>query len=120
LQRNLKTKPVKRIIRSIAFIALALLSIPVIAGKTPSSTDASIKKEITRTMGYPEALTSQHEIELVLVSFEVQPCGLISILETNASNKEFENYVLRKLRAMHIESTDGAVMNMKFTFTSKG
>lgn len=109
----------KRIIRSLAFIAFALMSTYVVAGEIPSSADASIKKEISRVMGYP-ALTTSKEVEMVLVSFEVQPCGMITILESNASNKEFENYVLRKLRAMHIESADGAVMNMKFTFTSKG
>lgn len=110
----------KRIIRSLAFIAFALMSTQMLAGDNPTSVDASIKKEITRKMGYPVALSTSNSVELVLVSFEFQPCGLITILESNASNKEFENYVLRKLRAMHIESSDGVVMHMKFTFTSKG
>ncbi len=96
------------------------MSIQSVAGEIPTSSNASIKKEITRTMGYPVSLSTSNNVELVLVSFEVQPCGLITILESNASNKEFENYVLQKLRAMHIESTDGAVLHMKFTFTSKG
>lgn len=120
LHRNLKIETVNRMIRSLAFIAFALVSATCLAGNTPAANNTEIRKEVSRAIGYPSALSNSHDTEMVLVSFEVEPCGMITILETNSSNKEFETYVLNKLQGMHFDASEGAFLNMKFTFTPKG
>lgn len=69
-------------------------------------------------MAYPRALESQRATEIVLVSFRIERCGTVSVLEVNASNEAFASYVLAKLEAMRFQVSEAEELNMRFTFHS--
>ncbi|WP_306640036.1 hypothetical protein [Sanyastnella coralliicola] len=100
-------------------LSMTLASSTAFAGGEPFSTNAEVRKEISRAISYPGAIQHSNDVEFVLVSFRIEPCGLISILETNASNEAFEQYVVQKLESMNFEGTNGEVHHMRFTFRSQ-
>lgn len=67
-------------------------------------------------MAYPRTLESQRGTEIVLVSFRIERCGTVSVLEVNASNKAFASYVIAKLEAMRFHVSETEEVNMRFTF----
>lgn len=76
-----------------------------------------IKKSVINRMTYPTGLTSKYERALVLVSFVVEPCGTVNILEVNASDECFKQHVLKKLSKMKFSDDEcNEVVNVKFTF----
>jgi hypothetical protein len=75
-------------------------------------------KEVTRQITYPAGIKAKHATEIVLVSFRTEPCGWVTILETNASNPEFETFVVNKLEALRITHIDDQVHHVRFSFKS--
>ena len=76
-----------------------------------------IKKSVINRMTYPTGLTPTHDHALVLVSFVVEPCGTVNILEVNASDECFKQHVLKKLSQMKFSKDKcNEVINVKFTF----
>lgn len=107
----------KRITRSLSTLLLTLsLATTANAGGTPvSATDAVVKK-ISRMITYPESVEATHDVEVVLVSFRLESCGMITVLETNSSSDAFRNYVVSKLEAMRFDGRAEEVHHMRFTF----
>lgn len=77
-----------------------------------------ITREVMRAVSYPNQLKAIHEQEIVLVSFRAEACGMLTVVESNASNKDFEAYVLKRLSTLRITSGDGALHHVRFTFKS--
>lgn len=90
------------------------------AGDHPVHTTAEVRNQISRAITFPENLTTHHETEIVLVSFRIESCGLVTILESNTSNPEFEAYVLRKLEGLSVSKGEEHLHHMRFTFKSNG
>lgn len=61
-----------------------------------------VKKEIARSMSYPETLRHQASSQTVWVHVAVEPCGSLQVLGMNASNHEFEDYVRRKIEQLRV------------------
>lgn len=107
----------KRVIRSFSTLLLiASLAQVANAGGNPVSATVEVRKEISRLISYPGSLKPTHDVEVVLVSFRIESCGMITVLESNASNQEFRNYVIRKLEGMRFESSGEEVHHMRFVF----
>jgi hypothetical protein len=80
-------------------------------------TGDAIKKSVINRMTYPTGLTPKCDRALVLVSFIVEPCGTVNILEVNASDECFKQHVLKKLSEMKFSEDEcNEVVNVKFTF----
>lgn len=65
---------------------------------------------------YPESVHATHDVEVVLVSFRVESCGMITVLETNSSSDAFRNYVVNKLESMRFDGSTEQIHHMRFTF----
>lgn len=85
------------------------------APSTSVARNNAIVKEVTRHISYP-AIKAVNPTEFVLVSFRTEACGMITVLESNASNREFEAFVVNKLNGMKITNPDNAVHNVRFAF----
>lgn len=85
-------------------ITLALLSggdEPV----KPQSAESQIwLNDLRKSISYPAFIKSNREKEIVLLSFRLEPCGTLSLLEMNYSNVEFKDYVLNELNRMELNS----------------
>lgn len=77
-----------------------------------------ITREVMRAVSYPNQLKAIHEQEIVLVSFRAEACGMLTVVESNASNKDFERYAVKRLSTLRITSGDGALHHVRFTFKS--
>ncbi|MFM1932688.1 MAG: hypothetical protein RL226_1991 [Bacteroidota bacterium] len=98
-----------------AILVLSWLSLIAFGGENPKPADAGLKKEITRSIGYPSIKSMKTE-EVVWVSFHIESCGTVSIEAINASNEEVAAYVLRKLQNMKFDAGTGDTLHMRFTF----
>lgn len=80
--------------------------------------NSELKREISRVISYPSGLQQVNSQEMVWVRFQVESCGLITILDIDSSNEEFKSYVMRKLIALRFspEEFSGEEQFMKFTF----
>lgn len=83
-----------------------------------SPMNGELKKEISRAISYPSGLHQINEQEMVWVRFQVESCGVITVLDIDSSNDDFKSYVLKKLSALRFnpEEYSGEEQFMKFTF----
>lgn len=79
---------------------------------------SKITREVMRAVSYPNQLKAVHDTEIVLVSFRAEACGMLTVVESNASNKDFEAYVVKRLSTLRLASGDGALHHVRFTFKS--
>jgi hypothetical protein len=123
-----KRKTVKTLTQQLLTLAMViLLSTSGWAGNGETEPDSvtkvtakssSVTREVMRAVSYPNQLKAVNEQEIVLVSFRAEACGMLTVVESNASNKEFEAYVLKRLSTLRITSGDGALHHVRFTFKS--
>lgn len=80
------------------FALLIILGISVSA----TAHEDPVKKEIVRSLSYPETLRHQSSSHTVWVHVAVEPCGSLQVLGMNASSAEFEAYVRRKIEELKV------------------
>lgn len=68
--------------------------------------NSSLKDLIVRSISYPDGLAGVSDYEIVLVEFRLEPCGFISVLNTNSSHPGLEKYVVEKIQSIRIQSHD--------------
>lgn len=77
----------------------------------------SLKRKIKKEVNYPEFARSERVEGFVLVKYEVDANGSVSVKEMNASHEGFAEYVRKSLEAISVESTmDHGIHFAKFTF----
>ncbi|MFZ6051794.1 hypothetical protein [Halocola ammonii] len=108
-------KVFRNLVSVLSLTALLTLNATAFASSDPAADD--IKKAVVNRMTYPSGLTPQHDKALVLVSFIVEPCGTVNILQVNASDESFKQHVIKKLSQMKFsEDQCNEVVNVKFHF----
>lgn len=87
-----------------------------------SNSDSSAMRKssniiLEQVMAYPVNIRSANSKEIVLLAFNVEPCGSIEILESNSSNPEFLEYVIDKIRNSEARyELSGEVQYLKCVF----
>ncbi len=102
----------------ITFFVLMSILFFGMSAQAGSPMNGGLKKEISRAISYPSGLQQINEQEMVWVRFQVESCGVITVLDIDSSNDDFKSYVLRKLSALRFnpEEYSGEEQFMKFTF----
>lgn len=118
MQRNLKAKTEMQQFKITFFVAMIALFIGINSAFAGDPMNSELKREISRVISYPSGLQQVNSQEMVWVRFQVESCGLITILDIDSSNEEFKSYVMRKLIALRFspEEFSGEEQFMKFTF----
>lgn len=112
---------------STLFVAILVVqffaAFPAIAGNEPETKSVTTKErlnltaDIKKMISYPANVRSSHATEFVAVSFKTESCGMITVIATNTSHPDFENYVTKKLQAMKVNHVSDEVYHLHFTFT---
>jgi len=89
----------KRIILILTILLSGLSSM----GNAPRGEGNELKKEIRKTVGYPDFAKADKLRGVVLVKFRVDEEGVISVMEINASDEHLGEYVTKKLESIHVE-----------------
>lgn len=78
---------------------------------------SSLKRTIKKEVNYPEFARSERVEGFVLVKYEVDANGSVSVKEMNASHEGLADYVRTRLEAISVESDmDHGIHFAKFTF----
>lgn len=105
-------------------LLLAVFATAVASGLPTETSSRSrsverIKKEVARSVSYPASLVRNHDTEEVFVSFQTEPCGRLTVLEVNASNRAFSEFVTQKLSSLRVEHQESEIFYMHFRFKGK-
>lgn len=100
------------------FVTMFTLFVGINSARAGEPMNGELKREISRVISYPSGLQQMNVQEMVWVRFQVESCGVITILDIDSSNEEFKSYVMRKLIALRFspEEFSGEEQFMKFTF----
>lgn len=118
MQRNLKAKTEMQQFKITFFVTMFTLFVGINSARAGEPMNGELKREISRVISYPSGLQQMNVQEMVWVRFQVESCGVITILDIDSSNEEFKSYVMRKLIALRFspEEFSGEEQFMKFTF----
>lgn len=113
----------------VLFAALLLSSFTISANASNTETktlnsnefSAYVQKEIGNTVQYPKTALKENIEGFVVVEYKVDANGQITVLNSDASNNELENYVKSVLENKTLQYTPATeqIMYAKFRFMIK-
>lgn len=88
----------------------------------PKSAESQIwLNDLCKSISYPAFIETKREKEIVLLSFKLEPCGALTVLEMNYSNEEFKDYVLNELdrRDLNPEMAGDEIYHLRLSFVKE-
>lgn len=87
---------------------------------TGQSDPHSRRQHVIDAVGYPSHLDPSNAVEVVLVTFQIEADGNLTVVEANASNTAYQSYVLQTITKLEFHGMEKAERHsVKFSFVKR-